>query len=121
MLAKKSAEEMRTVQVIAEHDRWLSGYGLGLQLRRDGERILAGHTGSMPGFIAWLFFSPKENVVAAALTNESEAALAPLGLSLVADDRGRVAGRAEGVARRRAAARRRRPAPRHLVHGRRRR
>jgi CubicO group peptidase (beta-lactamase class C family) len=83
VLAKKSAEEMRTVQVIDEHERWLSGYGLGLQLRRDDDRILAGHGGSMPGFIARLYFSPKEKVVAAALTNESEAALAPLGLDLV--------------------------------------
>jgi CubicO group peptidase (beta-lactamase class C family) len=84
VLAKKSAEEMRTVQVIAEHDRWLAGYGLGMQLRRDGERIVAGHTGSMPGFIAWLFFSKQENVVAAVLTNASEAVLPPLGLSLIA-------------------------------------
>jgi CubicO group peptidase (beta-lactamase class C family) len=83
ILAKKSAQEMRTVQVISEHDRWLTGYGLGLSLRRDGERILAGHTGSMPGFIAWLFFSAKENVVAAALSNSSEAVLPPLGLSLI--------------------------------------
>jgi CubicO group peptidase (beta-lactamase class C family) len=84
VLAKKSAEEMRTVQVIAEHDRWLSGYGLGLELRRDGERILAGHGGSMPGFIARLYFSPGEKVVVTALTNESEAALGELGLALVA-------------------------------------
>jgi CubicO group peptidase (beta-lactamase class C family) len=84
VLAKKSAEEMRTVQVIAEHDRWLAGYGLGLELRRDGERILAGHGGSMPGFIARLYFSPQEKVVVAALTNESEAALGELGLALVA-------------------------------------
>ena len=57
VLAKKSAEEMRTVQAIDDHERWLSGYGLGLQLRREGDRILAGHGGSMPGFIARLFFS----------------------------------------------------------------
>jgi CubicO group peptidase (beta-lactamase class C family) len=84
VLAKKSAEEMRTVQVIADHDRWLAGYGLGLELRRDGERILAGHGGSMPGFIARLYFSPQEKVVVTALTNESEAALGDLGLALVA-------------------------------------
>ena len=83
VLAKKSAEEMRTVQVIAEHERWLAGYGLGLELRRDGDRILAGHGGSMPGFIARLYFSPQEKVVVAALTNESEAALGELGLALV--------------------------------------
>jgi CubicO group peptidase (beta-lactamase class C family) len=100
ILARSSAEEMRTVQVIDEHERWLSGYGLGLQLRRDPlffrpgvagfagdassrDRILAGHGGSMPGFIARLYFSPKEKVVAVALTNESEAALGDLGLVLV--------------------------------------
>ena len=83
VLAQSSAEEMRTVQVITEHERWLAGYGLGLELRRDGDRILAGHGGSMPGFIARLYFSPKEKIVAAALTNESEGALGDLGLVLV--------------------------------------
>jgi CubicO group peptidase (beta-lactamase class C family) len=82
VLAKASADEMRTVQAIAEHDRWLSGYGLGLTLRRDGERILAGHGGSMPGFMAQLFFSPKEKVAVAALTNESQSVLGDLGLAL---------------------------------------
>src|SRR2546423_841781 len=72
VLAKETAEEMRTVQVIAEHDRWLGGYGLGLGLRRDGERILVGHTGSMPGFIAVLYVSPKEKIGTAGVTNESE-------------------------------------------------
>ena len=83
VLAKKTAEEMRTVQVLAEHDRWLAGYGLGLGLRRDGERILVGHTGSMPGFIAVLYVSPTEKVGVAVLTNESEANIVPLGLELV--------------------------------------
>jgi len=83
VLAKKSAEEMRTVQVLADHERWLGGYGLGLILQRDGERILVGHSGSMPGFIAFMFFSPAERVVAAALTNESQTAINELGLSLV--------------------------------------
>jgi CubicO group peptidase (beta-lactamase class C family) len=83
VLASSSAEEMRTVQVVTDHERWLAGYGLGLGLRRDGERILAGHGGSMPGFIAQLLFSAKDKVVAAALTNESEADLTDLGLALV--------------------------------------
>ncbi|HEY1564665.1 MAG TPA: serine hydrolase domain-containing protein [Gaiellaceae bacterium] len=83
VLAVSSAEEMRTVQAIADHERWLAGYGLGLELRRDGDRILAGHGGSMPGFIARLYFSPQEKVVVAALTNESEALLGELGLALV--------------------------------------
>jgi CubicO group peptidase (beta-lactamase class C family) len=83
VLARSTVEEMRTVQAIDDHERWLVGYGLGLQLRRDGDRILAGHGGSMPGFIARLYFLPQEKVVTAALTNESEAALGELGLALV--------------------------------------
>jgi hypothetical protein len=71
------------VQAISDHERWQSGYGLGLGLSRDGERILAGHSGSMPGFIAQLLFSAKEKVVAAALTNESESPLGELTLRLV--------------------------------------
>jgi CubicO group peptidase (beta-lactamase class C family) len=83
VLASSSAEEMRTVQAIADHERWLSGYGLGLGLTRDGDRILAGHGGSMPGFIAQLIFSAKEKVVVAELTNESEADLGELGVALL--------------------------------------
>ncbi len=83
VLAPASAEEMRTVQAIDDHERWLSGYGLGLGLRRDGDRILAGHGGSMPGFIAQLLFSAKEKVVTALLTNESEADIGELAVGLV--------------------------------------
>ena len=83
ILAKKTAEEMRSVQAIDDHERWLSGYGLGVGLRRDGDRILAGHGGSMPGFIAQLFFSPREKIVATTLTNESQARIGELALALV--------------------------------------
>ncbi len=83
VLAASSAEEMRTVQAIADHERWLSGYGLGLGLTRDGDRILAGHGGSMPGFIAQLVFSAKDKVVVALLTNESEADIGELGVALL--------------------------------------
>jgi CubicO group peptidase (beta-lactamase class C family) len=83
VLARKTAEEMRTVQVIADHERWTAGYGLGLGLVRDGERILAGHTGSMPGFIAGMHFSPKEKVAIAVLTNDSGAAPDELEAGLV--------------------------------------
>jgi CubicO group peptidase (beta-lactamase class C family) len=83
VLAKDSAEEMRTVQVIADHERWTAGYGLGLGLVRDGERILAGHGGSMPGFIAGLYFSAAEKVAIAVLTNDSGAMLGDLQLGLV--------------------------------------
>jgi CubicO group peptidase (beta-lactamase class C family) len=72
------------VQSIDDHVRWTGGYGLGLMLRRDGERVLAGHGGSMPGFIAGVYVSPAERIGAAALTNSSTAVLGDLTLKLVA-------------------------------------
>jgi CubicO group peptidase (beta-lactamase class C family) len=84
VLARTSVEEMRTVQTIDDHLRWSSGYGLGLQLQRDGDRILAGHGGSMPGFIAGVYVSPADKVGVGVLTNSSSAALIELSKKLVA-------------------------------------
>jgi CubicO group peptidase (beta-lactamase class C family) len=78
VLSRASVEEMRTVQTIDEHVRWSSGYGLGLGLLRDGDRILVGHGGSMPGFIAGVYVSPVDKVGVAVLTNSSSAALGEL-------------------------------------------
>jgi len=83
VLARASVEEMRTVQTIDDHVRWTRGYGLGLSLNRDGERILAGHGGSMPGFIAGVLVSPEDKVGAAVLTNSSTAEVERLVLDLV--------------------------------------
>jgi CubicO group peptidase (beta-lactamase class C family) len=44
-------------------------YGLGLRLVRSGERLLVGHTGSMPGFLASLFVDPETGDGAVALAN----------------------------------------------------
>ena len=75
ILRRETVEEMRTVQSLDDHLRWTRGYGLGLQLIRDGERILAGHGGSMPGFIAGVFVSPSDKIGVAGLTNSSGARL----------------------------------------------
>jgi len=83
VLARASVEEMRTVQTIDDHLRWTRGYGLGLSLNRDGERILAGHGGAMPGFIAGVLVSPEDRIGAAALTNSSTADVERLVLNLV--------------------------------------
>jgi CubicO group peptidase (beta-lactamase class C family) len=84
VLKKETVEEMRTVQSIDDHLRWTGGYGLGLMLRRDGERVLAGHGGSMPGFIAGVYVSSSEKIGAATLTNSSTAVLGDLTLKLAA-------------------------------------
>jgi len=85
VLSKRSVEEMRTVQTLSDHVRWTQGYGLGLQLFRDGERVLTGHGGSMPGFIAGVMVSPADKIGAAVLTNSSTARVGKLALRLVAE------------------------------------
>ena len=83
VLARTSVEEMRTVQTIDDHVRWTGGYGLGLMLQRDGDRILAGHGGSMPGFIAAVYISPVDKIGVGVLTNSSGAMLGELAKRLV--------------------------------------
>lgn len=69
VLTSASAEAMRALQVMAEPERWSAGYGRGLQLVRDGDRVFAGHGGATIGFRAGFLFEPKERISAAALAN----------------------------------------------------
>jgi CubicO group peptidase (beta-lactamase class C family) len=85
VLSKRSVEEMRIVQTLSDTVRWTQGYGLGLQLFRDGDRVLAGHGGSMPGFIAALMVSPADRIGAAVLTNSSTARVGKLAMRLVGE------------------------------------
>jgi CubicO group peptidase (beta-lactamase class C family) len=85
VLRAETAREMRTAQTISDHVRWSAGYGLGVQLLRDGDRILAGHGGSMPGFIAGMFHATVDKVGVAVLTNSSTARIGQLALKLVAE------------------------------------
>jgi hypothetical protein len=69
VLSADTVAEMREPRSAPETDSWESAYGLGLQLlRRDG-RMLAGHTGSMPGFLCALWVSIEDEVGAVALAN----------------------------------------------------
>ncbi|MFI9050575.1 serine hydrolase domain-containing protein [Streptomyces sp. NPDC053427] len=81
VLSASSVAEMRAPAVPPEGDGWEAGYGLGLQLVRTnprrtgggagvpGGRLLAGHTGSMPGFLAALWVDVEEDVAGIALAN----------------------------------------------------
>jgi CubicO group peptidase (beta-lactamase class C family) len=73
VLRPETAAEMRSFQGLADLERWTRGYGLGLQLFREGERIFFGHTGGMPGFISAVIYSVPERVGAAVLTNATYA------------------------------------------------
>ncbi len=73
VLRPETTAEMRAFQGLADLERWTRGCGLGLQLYREGERILFGHTGGMPGFVSAVFCSAAERIGAAVLTNATYA------------------------------------------------
>ena len=62
VLRPETVAEMREPAVVEDGDAWTSGYGLGLQILRAGGRRLAGHTGSMPGFLATVWADPAEKL-----------------------------------------------------------
>ena len=68
VLAPATLEEMHAVHVVLD-DRWQEAWGLGLGLVRDGDRILGGHAGGMPGHLSGFAYSRKDGVSTAALTN----------------------------------------------------
>jgi CubicO group peptidase (beta-lactamase class C family) len=69
LLAADSVADMAAPVVIADPDGWTSGYGLGLQLWRRGERVLVGHTGSMPGYLAVLMVHRRSGTGVVAFAN----------------------------------------------------
>lgn len=69
VLPAATLAEMRVPASPPGDDAWAGGYGLGLQLfRRDG-RLLFGHGGSMPGFVATMCVSPADGIGGIALAN----------------------------------------------------
>jgi CubicO group peptidase (beta-lactamase class C family) len=54
LLAPATVAEMCAPVVMSDLEAWTYGYGLGLELFRVGERVFAGHGGSMPGYLAHL-------------------------------------------------------------------
>jgi CubicO group peptidase (beta-lactamase class C family) len=70
VLAASTLAEMREPASPPGDDAWAGGYGLGLQLARADGRLLVGHGGSMPGFLAALWVSPDDDALGAvALAN----------------------------------------------------
>lgn len=74
VLHPDTVEEMCHPQVMTDLDGWTLGWGLGLMLHRRGDRVLVGHDGAMPGFLAGLAVRRAERVGAGVLANTSAAA-----------------------------------------------
>jgi CubicO group peptidase (beta-lactamase class C family) len=71
VLSAESVREMRTPAAPAEAADVMDGstYGLGLQVQRRDGRLLIGHGGSLPGFLASLTISLADDVSAVVLAN----------------------------------------------------
>lgn len=69
VLRPDTMAEMRAVATVDDGDAWTAGYGLGLQLVRHQGRRLAGHTGSMPGFLAATMIDPATGTGALMMAN----------------------------------------------------
>ena len=74
VLSPDTVEEMCHPQVMYDLDSWRLAWGLGFMLHRRGERVLVGHDGAMPGFLAGLAVRRKEKVGAVVLANTSASA-----------------------------------------------
>lgn len=80
VLPADTVEEMAEVAVMADPQTWTLGFGLGVMTARRGDRLLAGHGGSMPGFGAGLAVDRASGVSAAVCAN-AWAALDGFGLA----------------------------------------
>ncbi|MCX5196285.1 beta-lactamase family protein [Streptomyces sp. NBC_00249] len=91
VLSAESVREMRTPAVAPEPGSEEAGYGLGVQLSVQDGRRLAGHSGSLPGFLAALWLSEEEDLAAVVLANCTSG----VGPSMVATDLIRIVAQAE--------------------------
>jgi len=69
ILAPDTLEEMCRPLIMTDVQGWARAYGLGFDLQRIGERILAGHGGAMPGFLAGLRVRRQDRVGAVVFAN----------------------------------------------------
>jgi CubicO group peptidase (beta-lactamase class C family) len=86
VLSAESVREMRTPAAPAEAADVAEGasYGLGLQIQHRHGRLLVGHSGSLPGFLANLVISVADDVAAVVLANcTSGPVLSAVGADLV--------------------------------------
>ncbi|MGW0626313.1 serine hydrolase domain-containing protein [Streptomyces sp. NPDC002758] len=93
VLSAESVREMRTPAAPAEAADVVdsAAYGLGMQLQHRDGRLLVGHSGSLPGFLASLTISVEDDVAAVVLANCTSGPL----VSVVGADLVRIVAEAE--------------------------
>ncbi len=83
VLRPATLAEMREPATVDDGDAWLGGYGLGIQLARHNGRRLAGHGGSMPGFLATVWADPADDVGVLFMANTTSGVRASLAKDLL--------------------------------------
>jgi len=74
VLSPDSLDEMCRPLIMTDVEGWARAYGLGYDLERTGERVLAGHGGSMPGFLAGLRVRRQDRLGAVVFANSTAGA-----------------------------------------------
>jgi len=74
IISPDSLDEMCRPVIMTDVEGWARAYGLGYDLQRTGERVLAGHGGAMPGFLAGLRVRRQDRVGAVVLANSTAGA-----------------------------------------------
>ena len=74
VLSPDSLDEMCRPLIMTDVEGWARAYGLGFDLQRTGERVLAGHGGAMPGFLAALRVRRQDRVGAVVFANSTAGA-----------------------------------------------
>jgi CubicO group peptidase (beta-lactamase class C family) len=74
VLSADTIDEMSRPEIMTDLDNWTLAWGLGLELLRRGERIMVGHEGAMPGFLAGLVVRRPDKTGAIVLSNTSAGA-----------------------------------------------
>ncbi len=86
VLAPDTVAEMCAPVAMLDLDGWTAGHGLGLELGRRGDRVYAGHSGSMPGYLAILSFHRRSRTGVVAFANSFTlygTSIGPLGMNLL--------------------------------------
>lgn len=91
VLCAETVREMRAPASPPLPGGWYDGYGLGTQLVRADGRSLAGHTGSLPGFLAAVWVSVEDGLGAVVLANATSGPYA----GMIAADLVRIVAEAE--------------------------
>ncbi|MFN8222416.1 MAG: serine hydrolase domain-containing protein [Gaiellales bacterium] len=73
VLRRGALDEMATLRTMVDTRAWTRGWGLGLELARVDDRVVVGHGGAMPGFLAGVYVERAQRVGAAVVANTGAA------------------------------------------------